>query len=79
MQGLTKILVLLFAISIIQAFGQVNEKIEVGIDESGAGPMMGNLYIAGVILPNECPYEECQDYWDMLNDSKKLSSKKREY
>jgi len=33
MQGLTKILVLLFAISIIPAFGQVDEKIEVGIDE----------------------------------------------
>ncbi|RKZ00527.1 MAG: hypothetical protein DRQ13_00210 [Ignavibacteriae bacterium] len=33
MQGLIKILVLLFAISIITAFGQVDEKIEVGIDE----------------------------------------------
>ena len=33
MQGLIKILVLLFAISIIPAFGQADEKIEVGIDE----------------------------------------------
>jgi len=33
MQGLIKILVLLFAISIIPAFGQVDKKIEVGIDE----------------------------------------------
>ena len=33
MQGLIKILVLLFAIYIIPAFGQVDEKIEVGIDE----------------------------------------------
>lgn len=52
-------------------------EIEVGIDESGAGPMMGNLYIGAVILPNECPFEECKEYWDMLNDSKKLSEKKR--
>lgn len=61
----------------LKNFYKENE-VEVGIDESGAGPMMGNLYIAGVILPNECQYEECKDYWDMLNDSKKLSAKKRE-
>ena len=53
-------------------------ELEVGMDESGAGPMMGDLFLAGVILPVECPYPECQDYWDMLNDSKKLSAKKRE-
>lgn len=33
MQGLIKILVLLFAVSIISAFGEADEKIEVGIDE----------------------------------------------
>ena len=52
-------------------------ELEIGIDEAGAGPMMGSLYIGGVILPNKCPYEECQEYWDMINDSKKLSEKKR--
>ena len=53
-------------------------ELEVGMDESGAGPMAGDLFLAGVILPHECPFEECQEYWDMLNDSKKLSPKKRE-
>lgn len=53
-------------------------ELEVGMDESGAGPMMGDLFLAGVILPSECPYPECKDYWDMLNDSKKLSAKKRD-
>ena len=53
-------------------------EIEVGIDEAGAGPMMGNLYISAVILPDKCPYEECEEYWNMLNDSKKLSAKKRD-
>ena len=52
-------------------------EIEVGMDESGAGPMSGDLFLAGVILPSKCPDEESQKYWDMLNDSKKLSDKKR--
>lgn len=52
-------------------------EIEVGIDESGAGPMMGSLYISSVILPNKCPNDESRELWDMLNDSKKLSEKKR--
>ena len=54
------------------------DQLECGLDESGCGPMMGDLYCAGVILPTECPYEECQEYWDMLNDSKKVSKKNRD-
>lgn len=53
-------------------------ELEIGMDESGAGPLMGSLYVAGVILPHKCPYEECKDYWEMLNDSKKLSDKKKD-
>lgn len=40
-----------------------------GIDEAGRGPLAGPLFIAGVILHNEI---------QGLNDSKKLSEKKRE-
>ena len=40
-----------------------------GIDEAGRGPIAGDLVIAGCILHSEI---------DGLNDSKKLSSKKRE-
>ena len=42
-----------------------------GIDEAGRGPLFGPVYAASVILPFECVI-------DGLNDSKKLSEKKRE-
>jgi len=42
-----------------------------GVDEAGAGPLMGPVYAAAVILPRECVI-------DGLNDSKKLTEKKRE-
>ena len=42
-----------------------------GVDEAGAGPLMGPVYAAAVILPRECGIEG-------LNDSKKLTEKKRE-
>lgn len=41
-----------------------------GIDEAGRGPFAGPMCIAGVILKNDL---------QELNDSKKLSEKKREY
>lgn len=42
-----------------------------GVDEAGAGPLAGPVYAAAVILPQELEIEG-------LNDSKKLSEKKRE-
>ena len=42
-----------------------------GVDEAGAGPLMGPVYAAAVILPEDCGLPE-------LNDSKKLTEKKRE-
>ncbi|MGE1063399.1 ribonuclease HII [Megasphaera paucivorans] len=42
-----------------------------GIDEAGRGPVAGPVMVAAVILP---PYWECPG----LNDSKKVSPKKRE-
>ena len=42
-----------------------------GVDEAGAGPLMGPVYAAAVILPFHLTIEG-------LNDSKKLSEKQRE-
>ncbi len=42
-----------------------------GVDEAGRGPLAGDVYAAAVILDNDI-------YIDGLNDSKKLSEKKRE-
>ena len=42
-----------------------------GVDEAGAGPLMGPVYAAAVILPEGYEIEG-------LNDSKKLTEKKRE-
>ncbi len=42
-----------------------------GVDEAGAGPLCGPVYAAAVILPEYCDIPG-------LNDSKKLTEKKRE-
>lgn len=42
-----------------------------GVDEAGRGPLAGSVCAAAVILPPDCVIEG-------LNDSKKLSEKKRE-
>jgi ribonuclease HII len=43
----------------------------IGLDEAGRGPMAGPLVVAGVIFP--------EDFYDeRINDSKKLTAKKRE-
>ncbi len=42
-----------------------------GVDEAGRGPLAGPVCAAAVILPEDCQIEG-------LNDSKKLSEKKRE-
>ena len=42
-----------------------------GVDEAGAGPLAGPVYAAAVILPREADLPG-------LNDSKKLTAKRRE-
>ncbi len=42
-----------------------------GVDEAGRGPLAGPVFAAAVILPDDCVIEG-------LNDSKKLSEKKRD-
>ena len=48
--------------------------IEVGIDEAGRGCLVGRVYTACVILPDTFP----DDKYLEINDSKKLSAKKRD-
>ncbi len=53
---------------------EMNEKgyeLVCGIDEAGRGPLAGPVYAACVILPKDCVING-------INDSKKLSEKKRE-
>lgn len=47
------------------------DKIEAGCDEAGRGPLAGSVFAASVILPTDFKCKE-------LNDSKKLSAKRRE-
>ena len=48
-----------------------NSLLEVGIDEVGRGPMLGRVYTAGVILPND------NFKFEIIKDSKKFSSDKK--
>lgn len=55
-------------------------RIEIGIDEAGRGPLFGPLFVAAVILPNASPKEvnsnSSFDFSEM-RDSKKITSKKK--
>ena len=54
-------------------FLKEGDKYIAGIDEAGRGPLAGPVVVAGVIMP----LDEC-DIIDGINDSKKLSAKKRD-
>ena len=53
-------------------YNQGWDKLEIGIDEAGRGPLFGRVYTAAVILPKD---EEFKYEW--LKDSKKFSSEKK--
>jgi len=53
-------------------FEEIKEKVICGADEAGRGPLAGPVFAAAVILPQDFPIE-------ILNDSKVLSEKKRNY
>ena len=46
--------------------------IEIGIDESGRGPLFGRVYVSAVILPKDDNFD-----FSKIKDSKKFSSKKK--
>jgi len=52
-------------------YADAGYKVVCGTDEAGRGPLAGDVYAAAVILPDGCEIEG-------LDDSKKLSGKKRE-
>ena len=49
-----------------------------GIDEAGRGPLAGGVYAAAVSVPLALAAELLAGAWSEINDSKKLSEKKRE-
>lgn len=55
-----------------QEYAEKGYRLICGADEAGAGPLAGAVYAAAVILPLGLEI-------DGLNDSKKLTEKKREY
>ena len=57
--------------SIENEYGEKGFNIICGVDEAGRGPLAGPVYAAAVILSSDCVIEG-------LNDSKKLTKKKRE-
>jgi ribonuclease HII len=56
---------------------QSKDELEIGIDEAGRGSLIGPVYIAGVILPNNI-LELCEEEEIIIKDSKKLSKKNRD-
>ena len=54
-----------------EQYKNANVKFLAGVDEAGRGPLAGPVYAAAVILPDGFYSEE-------INDSKKLTEKKRE-
>ena len=49
-----------------------------GIDEAGRGPLAGGVYAAAVSVPLDLAEKLLVGEWSAINDSKKLSEKKRE-
>ena len=48
-----------------------------GIDEAGRGPLVGGVYAAAVSVPLALAEKLLVNEWSAINDSKKLSEKKR--
>lgn len=48
-----------------------------GIDEAGRGPLVGGVYAAAVSVPLAVAERLLKGEWSAINDSKKLSEKKR--
>ena len=49
----------------------------VGIDEAGRGPLAGGVYAGAVHVPLALAAELLSGVWSSVNDSKKLSEKRR--
>ncbi len=49
-----------------------------GIDEAGRGPLAGGVYAAAVSVPLDIAEDLLVGAWREINDSKKLTERKRE-
>jgi ribonuclease HII len=56
----------------LQKYYDIQNTFEIGIDESGRGPMFGRLYVAGVILPKDDSFLHKN-----MKDSKRIKSHKK--
>ncbi len=62
----------------LQAFLEIG-RLEAGVDEAGRGPLAGPVYAAAVVLPQKFGETyETRYLAESLNDSKKLTERKRE-
>ena len=50
----------------------------IGVDEAGRGPLAGGVFAGAVYAPQELAEELLQGAWSGINDSKKLSEKRRD-
>ena len=54
--------------------------VEAGCDEAGRGPLAGSVFAAAVVLDLSLVENDAHREWlDMLNDSKQLTEKERQY
>lgn len=51
----------------------------IGIDEAGRGPLAGPVFAAAVYVPLTLAHSLASGAWSAINDSKKLSAKKRDW
>lgn len=58
----------------------ISDVIEAGCDEAGRGPLAGSVFAAAVVLDAALLENEQHTPWlEMLNDSKQLTDKQRQY
>ena len=50
----------------------------IGVDEAGRGPLAGGVFAGAVYAPQDLADELLQGAWSSINDSKKLSEKRRD-
>ena len=55
-----------------KCYSEETDKFEIGVDEAGRGPMLGRVYTAAVVLPNNDSFK-----YELMKDSKKFHSKKK--
>ena len=57
---------------LIEKYFKDDNRIEIGVDEAGRGPMFGRVYAAAVVLPKDDSFKH-----EDMKDSKKFSSEKK--